>query len=84
MNWRRGIFRLWLAASAIWIVAITAIAYQAGAFTLPPPPAGFVLDNQLEDVRLFPVWALGPPLVLGLAMLVIGWIFAGFRPHRPS
>lgn len=84
MNWWRGLCRLWLAVSAIWVVAITALAYQAGVFTLPPPPAGFVLDNPLEDVRLLPVWALAPPLALGLAMLLIGWIFAGFRPHRSN
>jgi hypothetical protein len=82
MNWRRGLFRLWLVASAVWITTITAIAFQAGAFTLPRPPAGFVLDNQFEDIRVFPIWALAPPVIVGAVLLLAGWIVAGFRPYR--
>jgi hypothetical protein len=28
MNWRRGFFRLWIAASVIWTGAIIAMAYR--------------------------------------------------------
>jgi hypothetical protein len=49
---------------------------------VPSLPAGFVLDNQFEDIRLFPVWALVPPLIVGAALLLAGWILAGFRPYR--
>lgn len=51
MNWSRGLFRLWLVASVVWIggvAAVTWLALPAGTFIAVatvdpnPPPPGFV------------------------------------------
>jgi hypothetical protein len=87
MSWRRGLFRLWLVASVVWIACILAVAYKAGAFewfTRPPLPAGFSFIDPLEDLRLLPVWALTPPLAVGVALLLIGWIVDGFHSPRSN
>jgi hypothetical protein len=79
MNWRRGLFRLWLMTSMAWLGSITAIAYHFGAFEmLPPPPVGFTFSNPFADIRLFPIFALAPPLAVGAAVLALCWIVSGF------
>jgi hypothetical protein len=84
MNWRRGLFRLWIAFSAIWIALIAALVYHAGAFEMPALPAGATFDNKLQDVRLLPLFAFAPPLAIGFALLLVGWVAAGFRSPRPN
>ena len=57
MNWRRGIFRIWLVGSAVWIAATVGLSYRYVeeqrpwwlndpiVHQLPPVPPGFELDN---------------------------------------
>ena len=52
INWRRGIFRLWLVLSILWLGLITTLDLQHWAgladfssfAKLPPLPPGFVLE----------------------------------------
>ena len=64
MNIQRGILRLWLVVSAIWIGGVFLIA---------------MIDGELAQV---PEWvipvALVPPILLRIAIVLLGWIFAGF------
>jgi hypothetical protein len=84
MNWRRGLFRLWLVASAAWLALTTVVAYYSGAFSTPLPPVGFTLDDPLADIRLFPVFALTPPLIVGVAIFVLLWVVSGFDTRPQS
>ena len=71
INWRRGLFRLWLLASAAWILAwgvysiLSAIAHE---FVRP--------EDLLARVVFF-----GPPVALLLCGLAGGWAIQGFRPN---
>jgi hypothetical protein len=73
LNWRRGLFRLWLLASAAWILAwgvysiLSAIAH---AFVTP------------EDVVARAVVFFGPPVALLLCGLAARWALEGFRPNE--
>ena len=45
MNWRRGLFRLWIVGSALFVIAIAFVSYseiksQFNADAVPPPPQG--------------------------------------------
>jgi hypothetical protein len=58
MNWRRGLWRVWIAASALWVIGLSPLIYQrwyeAGPYNLgtaeaecaylPEPPSPEVLD----------------------------------------
>lgn len=68
MNWRRGLFRLWVIAAAGWIAFTAWDVYEvtAGDFT------------QLSWWKVM-AWAFGPPAAAGLLMLVAYWVAQGFR-----
>jgi hypothetical protein len=65
MNWRRGLFRLWVAASAAWIIFLVGLM-------VVDPPANPRWDRVAIAAVILPaaVWALG--------MLTV-WIGRGFR-----
>ena len=84
MNWRRGLFRLWLVASVAWLILATAVAGYSGAFSIPLPPAGSTLDDPFADIRLFPIFALAPPLIVGVMVLALWWVISGFDTQTRS
>ena len=50
MSWSRGLFRLWLVVSVIWIGGIALVTWQVLSPNLlfverNPPPPGFVVDK---------------------------------------
>jgi hypothetical protein len=58
MNWRRGLFRLWIVGSVLFVIAFAVISYseikaQFSAVAPPPPPQGSeILVPQLcEEAR---------------------------------
>jgi hypothetical protein len=70
INWRRGMFRVWILVSAAWIMGwiIEFIVYGLqGGFKLP------------GDFLPIPVLLFGPPIALLLFGLAAGWAFRGFR-----
>ncbi len=69
INWRRGVFRLWVLASAAWImgwVIYFAITLISGESTI----------HQLVVAR---VVLLGPPVALMLFGIAARWAFRGFQ-----
>ena len=75
LNWRRGMFRLWLLASAAWVMGwaiYLMLSVVAQALTSP------------EDFLAIPIVFFGPPIALLLCGLAAGWAFRGFKPEQPE
>lgn len=70
MNWRRGLFRLWLIASAGWIAFTAWDVYEALRYV-----------DQLSWWWVL-AWALGPPAGVGLVILLAYWAVQGFAPAK--
>ena len=72
INWRRGLFRIWLLLSAAWIMGwiVYLILYEIRG--------GF---HGAGDLLAIPVLLIGPPIALLLFGLVAGWAFRGFKPN---
>jgi hypothetical protein len=74
----RGLFRLWLVLSVLWIGGVATVTWQAFPVDVPEwaGPAGPV---QREAIRTGAEMALIPPvLVLALGSSLI-WAFRGFQ-----
>jgi hypothetical protein len=70
LNWRRGLFRVWVLLSAAWIMAwaiYLILSLMAQALT------------KTEDFLAIPVVFLGPPIALLLCGLAAGWALRGFK-----
>ena len=70
INWRRGLFRLWLLISAAWMMAWAIyLAMEAiqGAF------------ETSGDFLLVPVVLFGPPIALLFLGGAARWAFRGFK-----
>jgi hypothetical protein len=69
LNWRRGMFRIWLLISAGWVMswAIYMIMYAL--------QGGYTGSNFL----VIPVLLFGPPVALLIFGVAAGWAFRGFQ-----
>lgn len=69
VNWRRGMFRLWVLVSSAWVmgwVIFFAIKFMSG-------------DYADQQVPVVPVVLLGPPLALLVFGLGARWAIRGFE-----
>jgi hypothetical protein len=66
LNWRRGLWRVWLLASAAWIMGWIVYLILYGI------KIGFQSSG---DFIAIPVLLIGPPIALLLFGLVAGWDF---------
>jgi hypothetical protein len=73
VNWRRGLFRVWLLISMAWIMGWTVYLIMYGI------QGGF---KALSDYFAVPVLLLGPPIALLLFGAVARWAFQGFVPDN--
>jgi hypothetical protein len=70
VNWRRGLFRIWLLISAAWIMAWIIYLLMQG------------ISGELkttEDFLQLPVLLIGPPVALLIFGIAAGWAFRGFK-----
>ena len=74
LNWRRGLFRLWLLVSTAWIMA-WAIYFILSAMAHALNTAG--------DFLAIPVVFFGPPVALLFCGLATRWAINGFRQDEP-
>ena len=95
MNWKRGLFRVWAAASLLWAVLWTLLNWSGVAASLSDLSClvsggssgpwceyrliGAIAVYGLED-RRFWVGLLAPPLAALLFGYTVLWIARGFRP----
>jgi len=73
INWRRGLFRVWLLTSSAWIlgwVVYLAIYGIRGGF------------NDPNEFFVLPVLLLGPPIALLLFGAMTRWAFKGFAADK--
>ena len=70
INWRRGLFRVWVLLSAAWlmgwIIFLIMVGLQGGIQTT-------------GDFLEIPVLLFGPPVALLLFGVAAGWAFRGFK-----
>jgi hypothetical protein len=69
INWRRGLFRVWLLVSAAWIMSWIIYLIMSVVET------GF----KATDALVIPVLLIGPPVALLIFGVATGWAFRGFR-----
>ena len=69
MNWRRGLLRLWIVASVLFVIAVAFICYSEIKSHADPWP-------RLEMCAAI---AFGIPLVV----LILGWAFLGSAAKQP-
>jgi len=77
INWRRGMFRIWVLASVAWIMGWVIHLIMYGL------QGGF---RRLGDFLTIPVVLIGPPIALMLFGLATAWAFRGFKvdPGAPK
>jgi hypothetical protein len=75
VNWRRGMFRIWILVSVAWIMGWIIYLIMDGL------QGGF---KSRGDFLVIPVLLLGPPVALLLFGIATGWAFRGFKvDERP-
>ncbi len=91
-NWRRGLFRLWIAASFLWMVGAGAVFQKVirrdvSTLMMDRPPGAFdeypIVDDLIAQENLMfvaSVILLPPILVLALGWAGL-WIVRGFRSY---
>jgi hypothetical protein len=75
VNWRRGLFRVWLLLSAAWLMGWIIYLIMFGLH------GGFKTTG---DFLVIPVLLLGPPIALLLFGIAAGWAFRGFHAESSS
>ena len=75
LNWRRGLWRMWVLISAAWLLAwsvyLTISMLRRGV-------------DRPGDLLAIPVLLFGPPVALLLFGLATAWAFRGFAPDKRS
>jgi hypothetical protein len=78
INWRRGMFRVWVLVSAAWIMGwiiyLTIQGIESGVIE-----SGFRLNGKVMAV---PVVLFGPPVALLLFGFAARWAFHGFEADK--
>ena len=70
MNWRRGLFRLWIVGTALFVIAVAFICYSEIKSHAEVPWA---------KLEMYATIAFGIPLVV----LILGWAFLGSAAKQP-
>lgn len=73
LNWRRGLWRLWVLASSAWVLG-WGVYLSIWALR-----SGFAHTG---DLLAIPVLLFGPPIALLLFGLATSWAFKGFLPDK--
>jgi hypothetical protein len=73
INWRRGLFRIWLLVSAGWVMGWT-------IYLIMYSLRGGYSGNR--DFVAIPILLLAPPLAFLIFGLATGWAFRGFQAEH--
>jgi hypothetical protein len=72
MNWRVGLLRLWVVATAIWIVSLATLNWVFSRFD----SVLYWARTELPDIA---GWLFIPPIVVLAVGASLAWAFHGFR-----
>jgi hypothetical protein len=76
INWRRGLYRVWLLVCAAWLMGWSIYLILYGL------RLGF---RGTGDIIVIPILLFGPPIALLLFGMAAGWAFRGFNVEdRPG
>ena len=85
MNWRRGMFRLWLVLSAIWIVATVLLngpikaCFEVRRALGRGNPFDCFVEEAISGLTIETMLlALGPVIMTFIIGLILAWIIKGF------
>jgi hypothetical protein len=79
LNYRRGLLRIWVVASIVWLIAVLSSKDYSCWWRRGPWCGFWTLSNYLDDALIL----LGPPLGLIVAGQLLFWIVSGFGgDHR--
>jgi hypothetical protein len=86
MNWNRGLLRLWIVFSLIWIPtsAICVVDSILTSNRRLNPNFGDLVPLQTFQVLEIVMIAFLPPIAVILGFLVLRWIVRGFRFNSSS
>ena len=73
INWRRGLFRLWMLISMAWVMGWIVYLIMFG------------IGGGFRDTSYFlklPVLLFGPPIALFVFGILARWAFQGFAPDN--
>ena len=74
LNWRRGLFRVWVLISAAWMMSRSIYLI-----------ADMIRNGyKSTDVFAWPILLFGPPVALMIFGLAAGWAFRGFNDTPDS
>ena len=65
MNWKKGLVRLWIAVSLLWMICF--LIYFAPA------------EQQSPDTIYLVAIMIGPPIAFPTLVFAVWWIIAGFE-----
>ena len=75
LNWRRGLWRLWVLASSAWVLGWSVY------LTIWALRSGF---SHSGDLLAIPVLLFGPPVALMIFGIATNWAFRGFMPDEEA
>src|SRR3569833_1849594 len=75
LNWRRGLWRLWVLASSAWVLGWSVY------LTIWALRSGFLFSF---DLLAIPVLLFGPPVALMIFGIATNWAFRGFLPDKSA
>jgi len=73
INWRRGMFRVWVLVSIAWMMGWIIYLIIFGL------QGGF---KEQTEYLVIPVLLIGPPIALFLVGAATGWAFRGFKHEQ--
>jgi hypothetical protein len=89
MNWRRGLFRLWIIGSVLWATGYVVYFWrscgynQIGELWCPTGYEdwiGHLSYFGLLDYGRHAAWAVGFPIIVLVIAAAFLWVFKGFGP----
>ena len=98
MNWRRGLFRLWIVGTVLFVIAVAFVSYteikeqfDAAAAIAAERPNRPLTDAEVgiggpAPWTILAMWAgiaFGIPLVVLIIGASLVWAFSGFAAKRP-
>jgi hypothetical protein len=77
MKWRRGLLRLWIGLSVLWIVAVGAATWATTDSWWPYQPDRTA--DRIEHIKSGAEVALIPPVIILVAGAALAWAIGRFR-----